>query len=43
LHLIGVQPADLSVGLGLSKRTEAVMEMVLRKAQDVLRTWQSAG
>ena len=39
LYLIGVQPADLSVGVGLSETVAEVMPRVVVRAADVLRGW----
>lgn len=39
LYLIGVQPADLSVGVGLSETVTDVMPRLVVRAADVLRGW----
>ena len=39
LHLVGVQPADLSIGLELSPRVTAVLPQVIERATTVLRAW----
>ena len=39
LCLIGVQPADLSVGIGLSATAEAALEPMLAAAESRLRRW----
>lgn len=39
LILIGVQPADLTLGIGLSSVTQAVLPDVLNRARRVLRGW----
>ncbi len=39
LSLVGVQPADLSAGIGLSPAVEAALPQVLDRAADVLRGW----
>ncbi len=39
LHLIGVQPADLAIGLELSPTVAAALPEVLRRAADVLTGW----
>lgn len=40
LHLVGAQPADLTVGLGMSEKIEAVMPEIVGRATAVLQTWQ---
>ncbi len=39
LHLIGAQPADLSLGIGLSPVVEGAMPGLIVKARAVLDTW----
>lgn len=39
LHLIGAQPADLSLGIGLSLVVEAAMPGLIEKARAVLDAW----
>jgi hydrogenase maturation protease len=39
VHLVGVQPADLSIGLGLTPVVEAALPAVLERALAVLETW----
>ncbi len=39
LHLVGAQPVDLSIGVGISPKIEAVMPEILRRAEGVLRDW----
>lgn len=39
LHLIGVQPTDLSVGVGLSDAVSNVLPEVIRRAEAVLKHW----
>ncbi len=41
LHLIGVQPADLAIGLELSPAVAAALPEVLRRAAAVLAEWTS--
>ena len=40
LHLIGIQPEDLSVGLGLSSSVETALPQVIEKAITVLNQWK---
>lgn len=40
LHLVGAQPADLTVGLGMSSVIEAVLPDIVARATAVLQTWQ---
>ena len=40
LHLVGAQPADLTVGLGMSPVIEAVLPDIVARATAVLQTWQ---
>lgn len=42
LHLIGVQPADLSIGLGLSEVVEKALPNVISRARKVLETWEKS-
>jgi hydrogenase maturation protease len=39
LHLIGVQPANLSVGIGLSPVVARVLPQVIERTVEVLRIW----
>ena len=39
LHLVGVQPADLSVGMGLSGTVTRSIPELLRRAESVLQAW----
>jgi hydrogenase maturation protease len=39
LHLIGIQPEDLSIGLGLSPLVEGSLPQVVSQAQKVLISW----
>lgn len=39
LHLIGVQPKDISIGLDLSPEVQQVMPNVLRRAATILQQW----
>jgi hydrogenase maturation protease len=39
LHLIGVQPADLSIGVGMSDAVLRVLPDVLKRAERVLTEW----
>jgi hydrogenase maturation protease len=40
LCLIGIQPEDLSIGLGLSASVEKALPQVIEKAKAVLQTWK---
>jgi hydrogenase maturation protease len=40
LYLIGIQPEDLSVGLGLSASVESALPQVIEKATAVLNRWK---
>ncbi|MBT3389180.1 MAG: HyaD/HybD family hydrogenase maturation endopeptidase [Chloroflexi bacterium] len=40
LHLIGAQPADLSIGVGLSPTIEAVMPEIIERTISILKTWR---
>jgi hydrogenase maturation protease len=42
LYLIGIQPADMSIGIGLSETTKTKMPEVLSAIEDVLREWGTA-
>lgn len=42
LHLVGAQPADISVGLGLSPEIEAVLPEIAGRAMAVLGRWRLA-
>lgn len=39
IHLIGVQPADLSIGVELSPQVAAQMEALIERAKGVLASW----
>ncbi|MCX8159572.1 MAG: HyaD/HybD family hydrogenase maturation endopeptidase [Candidatus Saccharicenans sp.] len=39
IHLIGVQPGDMEVGLGLSEALELSVKDMARRALDILLTW----
>jgi hydrogenase maturation protease len=39
LHIVGAQPADLSVGVDLSPQLEAVLPQILERAEGVLHDW----
>ncbi len=39
LHLIGAQPADLSIGVVLSPEIDTVLPKILERAEAVLREW----
>jgi hydrogenase maturation protease len=39
LHLVGAQPVDLSIGVGISSEIQAVMPEILSRAERVLREW----
>lgn len=39
LYLVGAQPADLTVGLGMSATIEAVLPEIVERATAVLQTW----
>lgn len=39
LHLVGAQPDDLSIGLGLSQKVEAVLPAMIDAAVDLLAKW----
>jgi hydrogenase maturation protease len=40
LHLVGAQPADLTVGLGMSETIAAVIPEIIERATAVLTTWE---
>jgi hydrogenase maturation protease len=40
LHLVGAQPADLTVGLGMSETIQAALPEIVARATAVLQTWQ---
>ena len=42
LHLIGVQPADLAIGIGMSGVVTAALPQVVERAVTVLRAWELA-
>jgi len=39
LHLVGMQPADLSIGVGLSQVGERALPQMIAAAEGVLHTW----
>lgn len=39
LHMIGIQPADISIGVDVSAEVTAAMPDVLKRAERVLREW----
>lgn len=39
VHLIGVQPGDMEVGLGLSEALELSVRDMARRALDILKNW----
>lgn len=39
LHLIGVQPADLSVGVGMSEVVRKAIPAVMNRAETILKEW----
>jgi len=39
LHLVGVQPSDMQIGVGVSPAVEGVMKKVLERSKRVLRGW----
>ena len=41
LHLIGIQPLDISIGLGLSPEIEQALLKCLEKAGAILDKWNS--
>jgi hydrogenase maturation protease len=41
LHLIGVQPADLSIGVGMSNPVVQALPDVLARAKALLLTWET--
>ena len=43
VHLVGVQPADLSLGVGLSAAVAAALPSALQRATAVLRRWGLLG
>ena len=43
LHLIGIQPADLSIGVDLSPIVAGCMPEVLERSETILREWGLAG
>jgi len=43
LYLVGAQPEDLTVGVGLSPCIEAVLPQILARAEAVLREWGLVG
>ena len=40
LHVIGIQPADLNTGLGVSQEVQNAIPQVIARAQEVLKSWQ---
>jgi hydrogenase maturation protease len=43
LYLIGIQPANLSIGVDLSPIVQAAIPQVVRRAEDILRGWGLIG
>jgi hydrogenase maturation protease len=43
LYLIGIQPANLSIGVDLSPIVQAAIPQVVRRAEDILRGWGLVG
>jgi hydrogenase maturation protease len=41
LHLVGIQPLDLSIGLGMSPEIEQAMPGMLKKAGAILENWMT--
>jgi len=41
LHLVGAQPSDLSIGIGLSPEVAAVLPAVVGRAVEILDAWRS--
>lgn len=39
LHLVGAQPEDLSIGVGMSPSIEAVLPQILQRAEAILAEW----
>ena len=39
IHLVGIQPLDLSIGLGLSPDIEHALPEMLEKAESILMSW----
>jgi len=39
LHLVGLQPADISIGVGMSDTIQAMIPQVLDRAEAVLAAW----
>lgn len=39
LHLLGLQPADLSLGLGVSPAVTEAMPRLLHRAEQIVRAW----
>ncbi len=40
LHLVGAQPDDMTIGVGLSPTIEAVIPEILERAERVFREWE---
>jgi hydrogenase maturation protease len=40
LHLLGMQPADMSIGVTLSRAVEDALPFYLERAEAILRGWQ---
>lgn len=40
LHLIGIQPADLSIGIGLSPEAAAALPVLVDRALAILKEWR---
>jgi hydrogenase maturation protease len=39
LHLVGIQPRDMSIGLGMSPEIEQALPIMLRRAASILENW----
>jgi hydrogenase maturation protease len=39
LHLVGIQPLDISIGLGMSQEIEQAIPELLKKAESILDNW----
>lgn len=40
IHLIGIQPSDMEIGLGISPPVASAMTGLLERAREVLRSWE---
>jgi len=40
LHLIGVQPLDIEIGVGVSEAVETAMDEVVGRAKNMLQSWE---